>query len=96
MNKKLWSTIREHTYIWTDNYINPSEDDFIKYIENFDFVEANKDRSWGFRWYQYIGDFVIDMWDELDITAKSIIFVMGCDIADQAESAAEQAAGEDW
>jgi len=110
-NKKLYKLITEYTYNWNTNSDSWDDEgfkeskksfaeyyfeNFKNYIEAFDFEVAKKDKSWGFRWDQYVDDEIISMWDELSIESKIIIFNLSCKIADSEESAAIAQAGESW
>ena len=101
--KKFQSLVLPWSYYWmigdfsTDAY---SKKDkymfFIRWIQQFDFKVAYKNKSWGFRWYQFIDEDITKLWNDLTLESKILVFLAGCRLADRSESSAEQSAGMDW
>lgn len=103
MKNALEDMCMEFRYVWDD--VHKIEDwgnrelakeNLWLYIKDFDFEEANKDRSWGFRWYQYVKDEFVQLWNDMSYNQKLMILIEGYDASERAESNAASHAGEDF
>lgn len=91
--------IMSFQYIWRnhENFgLKFSREELIQYFDSLDFTKHKF--SWRhFYWIDYCKiDLTNDLWNLLSYEEKLCIFYYGQLLADEAESKAEQAAGEDW
>lgn len=108
--KRFVKKIGAYAYIWVEeSYKKWNEPEFINskksfgeffekklldYLENFDFND--RDHDYMFSWYNYVDYIYKSNWKDLSWEMKLAIFHMSIELAERVESAAEQAAGENW